>query len=214
VSTLPHFRPGASPRELHRLPMPMPLLQRLAHLLPWAARPTRVLIVCSATPCRSPLVEATARGRTDALARMHPGVKKLNLRFASARVRPTPQAVDPAAAQCLRQRGYRTSLSRLRNVTPESIARSQIVLATDRTTLRSLQRRCTSPHAHKLHLMLDFVPGLAGQDLLHPQPGAKAEFSRLVDLCELAVNGLTHSLVAGAPANVGFGKRSETSQLT
>jgi protein-tyrosine phosphatase len=176
----------------------MPLYERFSHLLRWLSPPTRVLIVCSATPCRSPVVEATARGRTNALARLHPGLRKLNLQFSSARVRPTPQVDDPTADRCLRQRGYRVRHGRVRDVSPESIARSQIVLATDRSTLRSLQRRCTSAHAHKLRLMLDYVPGLAGQDLLQPQPGSSADVGKLLDLCELATIGLAKSLVTGA----------------
>jgi protein-tyrosine phosphatase len=101
-------------------------------------------------------------------------------------------------------------------VTPERIARSHLVLATDSPTLRSLQRRCTSPHAHKLHLLLDFVPDRAGQDLPLPQKGAAGDYSQMLDLCELAIVGLTKALVtgangpahplsrAGAPANMGY----------
>jgi protein-tyrosine-phosphatase len=161
------------------------------------------------------MIECAANGQSTALARQHPKVKHLNLRFVPGQIRPGGPVDDPAAARSLRSRGYQTRHRRARKVTAESIATSQVVLATDHATLRSLQRRCTSVHAHKLHLLLDFVPGHAGQDLPQPMHGALEEYGQMLDLCEQAIQGLSHALITGGsrplfprdsghiPANVG-----------
>jgi protein-tyrosine phosphatase len=187
-------------------------------ILPWRPRPTRVLIVCASNPCRSGLIQAGVVGRLAAIAKISPAVRQLNVRITAGRIRSAPGIDDPVAAQSLRRRSIRAAMPRPMAVTQESFVDADIVLASDWSTLRSLQRRCTSAHAHKLHLVLDFVPGRRGGELPQPSQGSADGYTQLLDLCDQAIIGLTKVILADSgrspiraaeparapsPANVG-----------
>lgn len=179
----PVFRdPCSAPREV--------ALNLLTAITKWAtgpARDDRVLVACGSSAQRAALAAAV-------LAR-HLG-KAYRLRFAAATIRPLGEADDRAAKALVDAHG----LGRLRlqhtSVSPELIAGNNLVLATDRATLRSLQRRCTSAHAHKLHLVSDFIDGLAGTDAPYARGGSTASHLELVAFCEMAAKGISRHLGA------------------
>ncbi|MET1132812.1 MAG: hypothetical protein ABWX60_05265 [Aeromicrobium sp.] len=83
----------------------------------------RILVVCTANVCRSPVIEAMLRGRLD------------DSRYAvgSAGVRaPVDRSIDPDSAQQLRVRGVEVPEHAARQLTRELVARADLVLTATR----------------------------------------------------------------------------------
>ncbi len=163
---------------------------------------TRVLIVCMANICRSPMARTVVQ--TIAKAEQSPsrGLKALfqqdTFVFHSAGIQAPArgEAIDARAQATLLQRGYDPGKVRSRRVKAQDFERFDLIVAVDQTVLTELKRLCPAEHAGKLHLFLDFAPGHHGQDVPDPYYGSPAGFERVLDLCELGARGLVGELMA------------------
>lgn len=111
-------------------------------------------------------------------------------RVASAGVWASSRAerMDPRAAACLERRRYVLDPKwRSRKVQREDLAKFEVLLALDNEVLDELRRIFPEAPPHRLRLLLDHVPGLAGQDVPDPYYSSAQGFEHALDLIERAV---------------------------
>lgn len=111
------------------------------------------------------------------------------------------EPMDPRALAALTKRrlpdlGRRRS----RRVLPEDLDHFDLVLAMDADNLEYLREMASAEQNGRLRLFLDFVPGLAGQDVPDPYYGNADGFARVLDLCEAGIAGLRSTLDGVGPA--------------
>jgi len=148
-----------------------------------------VLFVCTANICRSPMAELVARARLN-------GAGFGPLHSAGARAHPKlGEAIDARAAAALLRHEYTPQKKwRSRRVQVEDFERFDLILAMEAQNLADLRALCPAPLQGKLRLLLDFVPGLEGQDVPDPYFGPAAGFDQVLALIERGVKGLGETL--------------------
>lgn len=130
------------------------------------------LFVCLGNICRSPLAEAAFRTAADA-AGMFAGADS-----AGTGDWHVGRAPDPRAQAVARRHGIDIGGYRARQVTPADFMRFDHIVALDVENLRDLKRMCPSGSRATLSLLLDHVPGRAGQAVADPYYGDDAAFER------------------------------------
>lgn len=152
----------------------------------------RILIVCMGNICRSPMAESVARRLVQ-----DAGLSgQFEFDSAGTHAHPNRPRPDPRVKSVLTRKGYELIDRRARPVRPADFERFDLILAMDRENLAGLERNCAAELAHKLHLFLDFTPGLEGTDVPDPFFGDVRGFERVLDLCEAGVRGLLDSACA------------------
>jgi protein-tyrosine phosphatase len=147
----------------------------------------KVLFVCLGNICRSPTAEIVFRslvekaGLADSVQIDSAGTGDWNIG------RPPDQRAQKAAAT----RGYDLSALRARKVSAADFSKFDLVIAMDRSNLVALSQICPPDKEGRLHLYLDFTPGLEGQDIPDPYYGRREGFERMLDLIE---TGAAHIL--------------------
>jgi protein-tyrosine phosphatase len=150
----------------------------------------RVLFVCMGNICRSPSAQGVfshlviERGLAHAIETDSAGTHAYHL----------GEPPDPRARQAAASRGIDLSPLRARQVTEDDFRRFDLVLAMDRDNLRHLQR--LSPDDARLRLLLDFAPHLEERDVPDPYYGGAAGFERVLDMIEIAAEGVLEELEA------------------
>ena len=125
-----------------------------------AGRDLTVLMVCTGNICRSPTAEGVLRQRLQALGL----AEQVVVDSAGIEGWHAGEAPDRRSQAHASRRGYDLSDQRARAVQVLDFEQADLILAMDRSHLRALQQRCPAPHQHKLALLLDYAPGLAGKD--------------------------------------------------
>jgi len=151
---------------------------------------TRILLVCMANICRSPMAASVLRQMVCA-AGLSAGVA---IDAAGIHAQPDGKRPDARALQALAARHYRPGKSRSRQITRQDFERFDMVLAMDSTNLAALQAQCPPQHRHKLSLFLAFATGLGESEVPDPYYGNQAGFERVMDLCEAGACGLLKQL--------------------
>lgn len=150
----------------------------------------RVLMVCTANICRSPIAEAVLRsklqrgGLADAVA-----VDSAGTHGFQKGTRPDARAVAQAAL-----RGYVLGGIKSRPLEPGDFSRFDLLLAMDRGNLAVLQERCPPAEHQRLQLLLPFADGAAEDEVPDPYFGSVAGFDLALDLIEPACDGLLAEL--------------------
>ncbi len=149
---------------------------------------TKILIVCTANICRSPMAMtvATTMAKEDRLTR------KIQFDAAGTHAPRVGQKADARAMASLVKRGYAPGRNRSRRVEPRDFNDFDLVLAMDSDNLSALKRICPTEHAHKLRLFLSFSPAIDVTEVADPYFGDLAGFERVLDLCEAGARGLIH----------------------
>ena len=99
-----------------------------------------------------------------------------------------PERMDPRAAACLERRRYVLDPKwRSRKVQREDLAKFETILALDNEVLSALQKLFPEAPPQRLRLLLDHVPGMAGQDVPDPYYSSAQGFETALDLIERAV---------------------------
>ncbi len=144
-----------------------------------------VLLVCRANLCRSPMAEVVFRTCAPAL-----GIA----RVASAGVNAAKRGgepMDPRARAALEKRQYLVDKKwRSRRVVPEDLAKFDRILALDGYVLEELKEMWPGVPPHRVHLLLDHLPGVEGEDVPDPYYSSVAGFELALDLIERAVVAL------------------------
>lgn len=129
-----------------------------------------VLFVCLGNICRSPLAEAAFR---DAAVQAGLDIVADSAGTAGYHIGEPPdaRAIRTAARFGIDIGGYRG-----RQVTSADFASFTHIFALDRTNLNDLQRIAPRHHPARLALLLDLVPGRAGQSVADPYYGDEDGF--------------------------------------
>ncbi|WP_343627949.1 low molecular weight protein-tyrosine-phosphatase [Roseateles sp.] len=139
---------------------------------------TRLLLVCAANLCRSPMAEAVLRARAAELGLSE--VRSAGV-FASSRAHP----VDKRAATVLAQRGYELDRRwRSRKLVAEDFDQYDLILAMDRKVLQALRATRPAISPARLGLFLAGMTGLGLDEVPDPYYGAGNAFVHVLDLIE------------------------------
>ncbi|MGH8795576.1 MAG: low molecular weight protein-tyrosine-phosphatase [Caldimonas sp.] len=147
---------------------------------------TRILFVCLANICRSPMAQSV----TEAMAATRAAGPPLRAESAGLHVARGGAPPDPRALAALKRRGYTGSRMRSREIRVEDFARFDLILAMDRMILAELVALCPAGERHKLELFLDYADGRHGQEIADPYFGGAQGFENVLDLCEAGARGL------------------------
>jgi len=147
---------------------------------------TRILLVCMANICRSPMALAVARQRVVELGLS----KALHFDSAGTHVRRTGERPDPRAVSVLSNCRYTLAKTRSRQVAAQDFERFDLIVAMDEANLAALHSMCPATHRSKLCLLLEFAPALGMREVPDPYYGNLAGFERVLALCEAGVQGL------------------------
>lgn len=147
----------------------------------------RVLFVCLGNICRSPTAEGVLRQRLALRPQLSVTVDSAGTANYHCGKAPDSRAIAAAAV-----RGIDISGLRARQVSAEDFQRFDLILAMDRSNLSDLQR-LDPGNAARLQLFMEYA---ADQPLEVPDPyyGGEQGFTRVLDMLEVAAEGLLDSL--------------------
>jgi len=152
-------------------------------IFPWLRRPElRVLLVCRANVCRSPMAEALLRHHLRTLgAARRVGVSSAGT-AALAGQRP-----DPRGVRALMEKGIPPVRRRSRPLRTRDFERHDYILAADREVLEALRSRVPAGRECTLHLLTHWSGDLHDSDIPDPYYANPAGFERVRDLMERAL---------------------------
>jgi protein-tyrosine phosphatase len=151
-------------------------------------RPPSLLFVCLGNICRSPLAEAAFR---DAAARAGLEIMADSAGTGEWHVghAPDPRSQAVAAAHGIDISGYKA-----RRVRGEDFRAFDHILALDPQNLRDLHAIAPPGTTARLSLLLDHVPGRAGQPVRDPYYGSERDFEQVWADCRAAAEALVAML--------------------
>jgi protein-tyrosine phosphatase len=147
-------------------------------------RPPSLLFVCLGNICRSPLAEAAFR---DAAARA--GLEAVADSAGTGEWH-AGHAPDPRSQAVALAHGIDISLYKARRVRGEDFRAFDHILALDPQNLRDLHAIAPPGTTARISLLMDHVPGRAGQGVRDPYYGDEADFVRVWEECRLAAEAL------------------------
>jgi protein-tyrosine phosphatase len=153
----------------------------------------RVLMVCTANICRSPTAEAVLRHRVQR-AGLHGRIV-----VDSAGTRASRELSHPADSRSIAhaaRRGYDLTALRSRPVVEADFLRFDLIVPMDLTHLEHLAALAPAEATAQVRLLMSFAPALAGAGDVVPDPyyGSAPGFEHVLDLVELACDGLLEYL--------------------
>ena len=146
----------------------------------------KVLFVCLGNICRSPTAEAVLRHvAAQSAAEIDWLVDSAGTHGYHAGAPPDPRTVAAA-----RRRGIDMSNMRARVFEYTDFHRFDLVLAMDEVNLAHLEAMRPEDARAELGLLMDFAPRLGRRDVPDPYYGGHKGFEEVLDLVEVAVDGL------------------------
>ena len=150
----------------------------------------KVLFVCTANLCRSPMAEGVFRamvGRAGLAEAFEIASAGTSDKFVGKP--PVPAAIEIAAS-----RGYDISDIRARQVVGDDIAYFDYPLAMDSSHLVDMRWLAPRALTTKPKMFLSFAPPMGVIDVLDPMGGPKSGFERALSLIEAGCKGLLDRL--------------------
>lgn len=151
-----------------------------------------VLFVCLGNICRSPLAEAAFRAEAE-----HAGLR-LRVDSAGTGAWHVGEPPDPRACATARRHGGDIAHRRARQVTAQDFRDFTHIVALDRDNLAHLRRLRPTDAGAELLLLLDCVPGRAGQPVADPYYGNERHFETTWADVALGARCLVRRLAAAA----------------
>ena len=145
-----------------------------------------VLFVCMGNICRSP----TAQGVFEQLVASHGLAEMIRIDSAGTHAYHVGEQPDTRATEAALRRGIDLTTQRARRVDPGDFIIFDYVLAMDSANYEDLAEICTAEELPKLHLFMGFAPGSVTREVPDPYYGGGTGFERVLDLIELAAEGL------------------------
>ena len=155
-----------------------------------AAKPVKVLFVCTGNICRSPTAEGVFKhlvekaGLADRIATDSAGTGDYHI----------GEAPDARSQNAALARGYDISPLCARQVRARDFSEFDYVLAMDETHVRQLKRMCPPEHAGRVKLFMEFAGQGAPREVPDPYYGGAQGFERVLDMVEQASRGLLDHL--------------------
>lgn len=150
----------------------------------------KILFVCMGNICRSP----TAQGVFQRLIEQTGLFQEIKIDSAGTHAYHVGNPPDPRAQAVALRRGIDLSALRARRVTRSDFEKFDYILAMDQDNLSALRMICPPEHGYKLRLFLDFAPELKMGDVPDPYYGGATGFEQVLDLVEIASEGLLRHL--------------------
>ncbi|MDZ7857660.1 low molecular weight protein-tyrosine-phosphatase [Sphaerotilus sp.] len=151
----------------------------------------RVLMVCTANICRSPTAEVILRHRVHR-AGLH---GRIVVDSAGTRTsRDAAHPPDPRSIAHAARRGYDLAGLRSRPVVEDDFRRFDLIVPMDRTHLEHLQAQAPADATARIRLLMSFAPSGSGLIVPDPYYGSAPGFEHVLDLVELACDGLLEYL--------------------
>jgi protein-tyrosine phosphatase len=147
---------------------------------------TRVLFVCMGNICRSPTAEGVFKRLVND-AGLDAEIESDSAGTHDYHIGDPPDARSQAAAG---RRGYDLSALRARQVAHDDFALFDYVLAMDETNLTALLSLCPAHYRERVKLFLEFAPEAGHREVPDPYYGGAQGFEEVLDLVELAAQGL------------------------
>jgi protein-tyrosine phosphatase len=151
----------------------------------------RVLMVCTANICRSPTAEAVLRHRVQR-AGLHGRIVVDSAGTRASREQSHP--ADPRSIAHAARRGYDLTALRSRPVVEADFHRFELIVPMDRTHFDHLVAQAPADAMAKVRLLMSFAPAGSGEVVPDPYYGSAPGFEHVLDLVELACDGLLEYL--------------------
>jgi protein-tyrosine phosphatase len=146
----------------------------------------KILFVCMGNICRSPLAEGHFRQllaqRADHLS--------VTVDSAGTHDYHAGSPPDERAQAAARRRGIDISKLSARNVVEADFENFDYILAMDQDNRAELVEKADPIYHDRIHLFLDYSRTHVGADVPDPYYGGKTGFERVLDLIEMAADGL------------------------
>ena len=146
----------------------------------------RVLFVCMGNICRSP----SAEGVFASLVEREGLTEQIVIDSAGTHAYHVGEPPDPRAQNAALQRGIDISVQRARRVQREDFERFDYVLPMDLSNYQALEAIRPEPCRAVMRRFLDYAPDLPEEDVPDPYYGGPKGFARVLDLIEVAAEGL------------------------
>ena len=154
----------------------------------------KVLMVCKANICRSPMARIVAQQ-----CAVEAGIAAgWVVDAAGTHATVVGSAMDERARAALLGRNYLVDKLRSRRIKMSDFSAFDLILAMDHENMAALQHLCPANDQSKLRLLMDFAPAADSREVPDPYFGNAAGFERVLDLCEAAVRGLMASYATGS----------------
>ncbi len=155
-----------------------------------APQPLRLLMVCTGNICRSPTAEGVLRHRVQAAGLS----QRVHIDSAGTKAWHTANPPDPRSIAHAGHRGYDLTMLRARRIVDEDFVAFDLILAMDNEHVSYLSQVCPPLHQHKIRRLMEFAPGAPASIVPDPYYGGAAGFEHVLDLVELACDGLVRDL--------------------
>jgi protein-tyrosine phosphatase len=150
----------------------------------------RVLMVCMGNICRSPTAEAVLRHRVQRAGL----AKRVEIDSAGTYAGHVGSPPDERSIAHAARRGYDLTDQRARRVAAADFDSFDLVLAMDDDNLATLIERCPAEQQHRVRRLMAFAPPGSPTAVPDPYYGGAAGFEYVLDLIELACDGLVQYL--------------------
>ncbi|MEY4752595.1 MAG: hypothetical protein RJA44_270, partial [Pseudomonadota bacterium] len=150
----------------------------------------RVLMVCMGNICRSPTAEAVLRHRV-----RRAGLQdRIEIDSAGTYAGHVGSPPDERSTAHAGRRGYDLTDQRARRIVAHDFSEFDLLLAMDDDNLDALRERCPAELQPRLRRLMDFAPPGSPSVVPDPYYGGEAGFEYVLDLIELACDGLLQYL--------------------
>lgn len=149
-----------------------------------------ILFVCMGNICRSPTAEGVFR-KLVADAGLD---EQIHVESAGTHAYHTQEPPDRRAQAAAERRGFNLSGIRARRVSENDFVQFDLILAMDNLNLVTLQDRAGEDSTSSIRLFLEFSETARETEVPDPYYGGTAGFERVLDIVEVAAEGLLRKI--------------------
>ena len=146
----------------------------------------RVLFVCTANICRSPMAEGAFRKRLAETDWAH----QVEVDSAGTHARPGGSPPDRRAQEVASSHGIAIGHLRSRRISALDFIYFDLILAMDHGHVIDLERQCPPGERHRIHLLMELAADVSSDEVPDPYFGPARGFERVMSMVEQGSEGL------------------------